>query len=67
MGKKYHLIKNWKFPYGNVTDKNKPIDPQYLRDVREMFESNGGNGWWWFVGCAVKSIPKRFRKTRGKY
>ena len=64
---KYSKLEKWEFPYGNIIDKDKPIDPDYLRDAQETFKSNGGNGWWWYEGCKLDVVPMQFRKQRGKY
>lgn len=67
MSSKYQYAKNWKFPYGNITDTDKPIDPKYLKHVQKLFKSNGGNGWWCYIGVKNDYVPKKHRKGRGKY
>tara|TARA_R110002020_G_scaffold299368_2_gene515056 strand:- start:2071 stop:2256 length:186 start_codon:yes stop_codon:yes gene_type:complete len=61
------MAKKWEFPYGNIINQEQPVDPQYLKDVRKLFNSNGVNGWWWYEGCKLEAVPIQFRKTRGKY
>lgn len=67
MSSKYQYTRDWKFPYGNITETDKPIDPKYLKHVQELFKCNGGNGWWWYATLSGKRkdmIPKRFRLER---
>ncbi len=58
--KEYEIRKNWKFSYGSIGDPEKPDDPNYVKDKREVFDKNG-NGWWIYVGVASTHTPDDYK------
>jgi len=64
---KYSKLEKWKFPYGNIAEKDQPVDPQYVKDLRKLFNSNGVNGWWWYEGCKLDVVPMQFRTSKVRY